>query len=187
MMRPCPACSRHVREATCPFCGAAVAPATRGVFAGPITRAAVFSALAGCWTGSAPAEQTTPVEHKTETHEQKKPPPTPAGTVEGTVLDTNTGQPVAYARVVVGGTNVGTETDAQGHYQLTGLTPGEYTLTISARSNNPRAGGATTQVHVTVGEQGARADAELAVPQFRYNPTNTPMPYGAPPARKRVV
>ena len=195
-MRPCPACRRHVRdERACPFCGAAVAPAApRGLFAGPVTRAAVFSALAGCWTGSTPAEQTTTVEHKTETHEHERkppPPPTTAGTVEGTVIDSNTGSGVTYAEVRLldaSGQVVGTaSTDGAGRYRFDNIAPGPYTVHVLARGNNPRAGGASVAAKVVVGDQGAHADLQVAIPVYRYNPTNTPMPYGAPPARKRVV
>ena len=189
-MRPCPACSRHVRDATCPFCGAAVPAAARSVFAGPATRAAVFSALAGCWTGNTPAEQTTTVEHKTETHEQQKspPPPAAAGTIEGTVTDSNSGAPLSYAQVTLVEANRVAQTDAQGHYTFDGVAPGTYTIRVLARSGNPRAGGAYAQASVVIGDTGgARADVQVAVPVYHYNPHQAPMPYGAPPARRRIV
>ena len=190
-MRPCPACSLHVRDATCPFCGAAVPAAARSVFAGPATRAAVFSALAGCWTGNTPAEQTTNVEHKTETHEQQKspPPPATAGTIEGTVMDTTSGGPVAFAQVELVELHRTVDTDGQGHYQFTDVTPGTYTVLVYAHgNNNPRGGTTVAQYTATVtADQGARVDAQVAVPVYHYNPHQAPMPYGAPPARKRVV
>ena len=186
-MTPCPACSRHVRETTCPFCGAAVAAAApRSVFAGAVTRAAVFSALAGCWTGNAPAEQTTTVEHKTETHEQTKP-PAASGTIEGTVTDSSSGGPVSYAQVTLVETNAVAQTDAQGNYKFEGVAPGKYTIRVQARANNPRMGGAFAQASVVLGDTGARADVQVAMPVYHYNPNQAPMPYGAPPARKRVV
>jgi protocatechuate 3,4-dioxygenase beta subunit len=192
-MTPCPACSRHVRDATCPFCGAAVpAPATRSVFAGAVTRAAVFSALAGCWTGSPPAEQqTTPVEQQTtpvEHHvEQPKPPPPTSGTIEGTVIDTNSGSPASFAQVTLVEANRVTQTDAHGHYKFDGVTPGKYTVRVVARAPNPRMGPVFAQTDVTLGDTGARADLQVAIPVYHYNPNQTPMPYGAPPARKRIV
>jgi len=186
MMRPCPACSRHVRDATCPFCGAAVPAAARSVFAGPVTRAAVFSALAGCWTGSTPAEQqTTVVDHHHE--EQTKPQPPASGTIEGTVIDSNSGVPVAYAQVTLVEKNQVAQTDAQGHYKLEGVAPGTYTLRVTAAANNPHQGGAVAQANVTLGDTGARADVQIAMPIYRYNPNQAPMPYGAPPARRRIV
>lgn len=187
-MTPCPACSRHVRDTTCPFCGAAVATAApRSVFAGAVTRAALFSALAGCWTGNPPAEQTTTVEHKTETHEQTKPERPATGTIEGTVTDSNSGAPVSYAQVTIVETNAVAQTDAQGNYKFVGVASGNYTIRVQARGNNPRQGGAFAQANVVLGDTGARADVSVAMPVYHYNPNQTPMPYGAPPARKRVV
>jgi hypothetical protein len=204
-MRPCPACSRHVRETSCPFCGAAVPPAARSIFAGPATRAAVFSALAGCWTGNAPEpqqpdEQATehpadhPVEHKqTAHHEHHTPPPQPGtGTIEGKVTDTNSGGPAAYAQVTLldstGRPIASTQTQGDGRYRFVSLPPGSYHVRVMPRPMNPRVGGTMVEVLVAVStDQVATADVQVAVPVYRYNPNQTPMPYGAPPARRRLV
>jgi hypothetical protein len=175
-----------VRDTTCPFCGAAVASAARSVFVGPVTRAAIFSALAGCWTGSTPAEQTTTVDHHVEPAKSK--PATTAGTIEGTVTDSNGGgAPIAYAQVTLVEANRVAQTDAQGHYKFDGVAPGKYTVRVQAASGNPRMGGGYAQASVALGDTGARADIEVAMPVYHYNPNQTPMPYGAPPARKRIV
>jgi protocatechuate 3,4-dioxygenase beta subunit len=204
-MRPCPACARHVRETTCPFCGAAVAPAARAVFAGHATRAAIFSALAGCWTGNAPepqhagddtteqraADRTT--EHRTHgdvAHHRVTAPGT--GTLEGTVTDTNPGGPAAYAQVQLfdsgGRIAATTQTQTDGRYRFTALPPGSYRVHVMVRPNHPRMSVAMVELLVAVSaDQTATADVQVAVPVYRYNPNQTPMPYGAPPARRRIV
>jgi protocatechuate 3,4-dioxygenase beta subunit len=192
-----------VRETTCPFCGAAVPPpAARSVFAGTATRAAVFSALAGCWTGTAPEPQQPddhpieqPADHTTQTahHDHHKPPTSPGtGTIEGTVTDTNSGSPAAYAPVQLfdstGRLAATTQTQADGRYRFVSLPPGAYHVRVMPRPMNPRVGGVMVEVLVAVsGDQTATADVQVAVPAYRYNPNQTPMPYGAPPARKRIV
>ncbi len=190
-MRPCPACSRHVRDATCPFCGAAVPAPVRTVIAGPVTRAAVFSALAGCWTGPTAPD----VKHADDTQHTQQPQGSAAattGTIEGVATDAMTGEPVALATVRVANTTIESKTDEQGHYALTGLAPGTYTVLIYGGDRNPRLRGALGQVTVQLGSTGARGDVSIDVPQMRHQgggigPNGTPMPYGAPPARKRVV
>jgi hypothetical protein len=188
-----------VRETTCPFCGAAVPPRSgeaRSVFAGTATRAAVFSALAGCWTGSAPEPQHVDeqqADHTTAHHEHHKPPPSPGtGTIEGTVTDTNTSGPAAYAQVQLfdnTGRVVGTtQTQSDGRYRFVSLPPGSYRVHVMARPNHPRMGPAIVEVMVALSaDQTVQADAAIAVPVYHYNPTQTPMPYGAPPARRRIV
>lgn len=186
-----------MRETTCPFCGAAVpcAVASRPVFAGAATRAAVFSALAGCWTGSAPEPQHVddhPVDHTVARHEHDTPPSPNTGTIEGTVTDTNTGGPAAYAQVQlfdntgrVAGT---TQTQGDGRYRFVSLPPGSYRVHVMARANHPRMGPAIVEVMVALSaDQTVQADVAIAVPVYHYNPNSTPMPYGAPPARRRIV
>ena len=48
----------------------------------------------------------------------------------GQVKDETTGQPLPNVRITVGAQH--TTTDATGHYRLTGLTPGMYTLTATS-------------------------------------------------------
>ncbi len=42
------------------------------------------------------------------------------------------GQPIAYANVLLKGTQMGTATDADGHYELANIEPGQYTLIASS-------------------------------------------------------
>lgn len=53
------------------------------------------------------------------------------GTIEGTVTDGTTGDPLPGANVVVAGTNFGTATNANGNYQIDGIDPGTYTVQAS--------------------------------------------------------
>ncbi len=54
----------------------------------------------------------------------------PAGTIKGTVTDL-AGVPVAFANVIVLGTDQGASTDARGRYVIAGVPPGDYTIRIS--------------------------------------------------------
>jgi hypothetical protein len=65
------------------------------------------------------------------------------GSLAGTVTNATTGAPVGGATVVLG--QWSTETDASGHYSLTGLTPGGYMLQVSL------AGYQAYQASVTIG------------------------------------
>ncbi|HHM24243.1 MAG TPA: TonB-dependent receptor, partial [Bacteroidetes bacterium] len=51
--------------------------------------------------------------------------------IEGTVTDSQTGQPLVGANIFLEGTTIGTTSDANGHYVLTGVPAGRYTLTVS--------------------------------------------------------
>lgn len=181
-LTPCPACARHVREQTCPFCGADVPPpAARPRFVGTVTRAAIFSvAAAGCWTGPAaqPATTTTtPTEPASETI---------AGAIDGTVTDARSGQPVAGATVTLDNELV-VQTDNRGHYKFPGVAPGTHAIAVSTSGNRNHGGGAYATTTVEVHASLARADVQLALPVPTFDPNNIPKPYGAPPARRRLV
>jgi len=53
------------------------------------------------------------------------------GTVEGTILDAESGDPLPGATVQIPGTGVGTATDIDGQYEITGVTAGAQTLSVS--------------------------------------------------------
>lgn len=53
------------------------------------------------------------------------------GTVAGTVADAETGETLIGCTVVLQGTSLGANTDFDGKYEITGITPGEYNLVIS--------------------------------------------------------
>ncbi len=53
------------------------------------------------------------------------------GTITGKVIDSETGQPLTGASVLVVGTGTGGATDVEGDFEILNLTPGAYTLRIS--------------------------------------------------------
>ena len=186
-MTPCPRCRRHVRESTCPFCGAAIMPvASRPIIAvGRLTRSAVFagaSLASGCWVDKAPppTTPTTPVK--------QTPSNASRGTVRGVVIDAATGRPVNQAWIQITPNPYNAEdhdrnkdatTDVDGRYTVE-LPPGDYRVAVqSADRAQPRPEHLVT---VQAGDS-LSVDFQIALP-----PTPPmPMPYGAPPARRRVV
>jgi hypothetical protein len=188
-LRPCPSCQRHVAdEATCPFCEAALTPVPpRGSVHGRLSRAAVFAGatlVGGCWT-TAPA--TTPVEtHGSGSTEASIGVTATTGAIEGRVTELGTGATVVGIEVDLTASDRATRrtsTDGSGHYVFVGLPPGECDIAVH-RSNNPRESPVEVSAIVVTGKV-VRADATVDPP--RSNPSNIPMPYGAPPSRRRVV
>jgi len=53
------------------------------------------------------------------------------GKIAGTISDASNNQPVVAANIVVVGTQLGTTTNADGHFLITGVTPDTYTLKVS--------------------------------------------------------
>lgn len=72
------------------------------------------------------------------------------GTVAGTVTSERTAQPVASAQVSVEGTALGTTTDAQGRFRITGLTGSTASLTVRRIGYRP------VTVEARVGDQAVR-------------------------------
>jgi hypothetical protein len=139
--------------------------------------------LAGaCWTSSAP--RTTPVEQDRRVVETKES-AIAAGSIRGFVRDGATGAPLAGIAVMLHGDDgraMRGISDENGEYVFAGLPPGTYTITY--QPNHPRH--APTNVTVTLtGDTGQRADLSIFVPAPQQH--NIPMPYGAPPARRRIV
>lgn len=188
-LTPCPSCARHVRERSCPFCGADVpAPAPRPRFVGPVTRAAVFTAVsgaavAGCWTGPvSETANTTTTETGAGTDS-----PASTGAIDGTVTDQSTGQVVAGAQVTLDGKHV-TTTDGTGHYKFAGVAAGTHQVNVSTSHGHRGAGGGATATATVVVHAGlARADVQLDLGPPTFDPNSIPKPYGAPPARRRFV
>ena len=195
-LRPCPACRRHVAdEVACPFCGATRAPAApHRIPAGRLSRAAVFASatLAGCWSGSPGPKQVDhqaveppdPADHHDATPVDHGP-PSAAGTgrVEGMISDAR--GPVVGIEVTLdaeGGPRT-TRTDARGRYAFHDVAVGSATIEVRT-SSNPRHSPMMAGVTVT---DGGVAVSNLVVSYPGANPSNIPMPYGAPPARRRVV
>jgi len=81
-------------------------------------------------------------------------------TVRGTVRSKQ--EPVSFATVAVRGTSMGTVTDADGFFELTGLTAGAYVLEVSAVGYKKR----TQQVRVRAAVQNLTIELEEEVGQL---------------------
>ena len=66
----------------------------------------------------------------------------------GHVVDKATGEPLPYVSVVIEGTTIGVTTDATGHYLIKNMTPGTYTIEVSAVGYVP----VTKSVKVVAGQ-----------------------------------
>lgn len=185
-LSPCPQCRRHVEvaESTCPFCAAPLTESSRPVtLYGRWSRAAVFAGLAGCYTSNPPPPQNPPPPppDQQQTFAQ---PPTSSGVITGVV--TNGNVPASGMRIFVEGGNlqqpIMTTTDPNGRYQVGNLAPGSYRVTFG-QSNHPRQ--RPPQRTVNVADGSVQVDMAIATPP--YDQSNVPKPYGAPPARRRIV
>lgn len=170
-MQPCPQCKRHLKigEIACPFCG------TRR-----LSRAALLASVAlaspACWTNASSTPTTTPENTQTTTTAA-------TGVVTG-IVTAGPGEPLADYTVTLLGPDGGERTaasDSKGRYTFTDLPPGTYKLLVP--SNNRRRPNDERAVIVKSGEtvQQDFATANRDLDQ------RLKMPYGAPPAPRRVV
>lgn len=182
-LQPCASCRRHIASDArcCPFCGDAVialAVASPRRTVGRLSRAAVFAGLAGCWTGSQSAvEPPPPPPGDTPTI------PTQRSSFEGTVTELGSNVPLRYATVELRdatGVLTSVNTDEEGRYRFTDIPPGEYHVVVRYSTGSESG---TAQQAVTVRDE--PDEYNIAVPVNR--PAPMPMPYGAPPARRRIV
>jgi hypothetical protein len=178
MLHACGRCSRHVADTDteCPFCGARCEPqAARPLRAGRFARAALFAgaALAGCDKGGDKKDDKTGALE-----------PVPVPRVHGLVTEDD-GGPLVGATVTLEGSKYYTSmTDHRGRYTFDQIEPGTYKMQIlfnGVGKQGPATG--VTQSTITVAAAADhRHDAKVAL---AYNPV--PMPYGAPPARRRTA
>jgi hypothetical protein len=204
---PCPACHRHVRvspaeseiEPACPFCAAAIRDAqpVHRSLVGRASRAAVFASaatLAGCYTSSTTQGPPPPppdpnggvYEPDPGDARFAKPPQSDRGAISGVLKNPDGRTPAANHPITLHGGNEhrDTTTDARGAYAFGDLPPGSYTITFQP-SYHPRQAPAMAQVEVIAGTN-TRVDFALhPVPPPDRGPCCKP--YGAPPARRRIV
>ena len=178
----------------------------RPVLGGRLSRAAVFAGatLAGC-ANPPPAQHASPPpdEHQVQHVEQREPdPPPPPGDggfakpPVGTakiigVLTNPTGVPIPNVRVMLHCTGVSKEgaTGADGTFEFRDLQAGDYHVSFQQQSNHPRhqpPRGPTTKVTVA---DGATEHVKVVTTPYVVPVDRGPCckPYGAPPARRRVV
>ncbi len=185
--------------------------------AGRLGRAAVFAGatLAGCYTSASSSQPPPPDDHHAHDVVVQPPPPAPidAGSFAQPPPDASsaTQQQVATGKVrgritiapgghafpggavklfAQGQPTRRTRTDDYGEYVFEGLPAGTYTVVVEPPPpNHPRQnrGAPTTrQVHVVDGAS-ARADVTVHMPPPVIDRGPCCKPYGAPPARRRIV
>ena len=143
--------------------------------------------LAGsaCWTDT-PAPRTTPVETNRKNEWAAKHDELAPGTIRGTLRNGANGQPLPGFPVTLrsrdGQTTQQAMSDQYGAFVFTGLLPGEYIL--MHQPNNPRQSASEIQVTLSV-DAGQRVDLPIYLPPPDTGPCCKP--YGAPPARRRIV
>jgi hypothetical protein len=177
-------------ERVCPFCGAAVrAGSVRTVrLAGRLSRAAVFAGLtASCWSGNEATQRHTPPpppppDDAAQVVDQA-PPPGTAAALGGVVREAGTNVPLANVTVELRdatGRIAATTTDERGNYAFWTVAPGDYQLVVKYSSYDAVG---STQRPVMVRDEAAQVD--VALPLAHRAPIAKP--YGAPPARRRIV
>jgi Carboxypeptidase regulatory-like domain len=188
-------CRRHVAAtaAACPFCGAHAIARTRPLpsTVGRLTRAAVFAGAAGCAT--APVYKAPPPPPPIEYPVTTPPAPAPGlATVSGVVRQE--GARRANVPVYLHSENGRRETRSndKGEFVFADLAPGRYSIVADPGYRNHRPqDGLVSQMPVDVvlaPDANERHDLAVVGPA-PYEPDRGPCckPYGAPPARRRVV
>jgi hypothetical protein len=204
-LAPCPACHRHVAdEPGCPFCGTplTVRPTICPTLPGRFSRAAVFAGatVVGCSSGSSsnePAPSPPPPPVTRFDAPPVPPPPLPDAPTRARVVGrklTFSGRPLKDSEIAlvdpdavtgVGKGSAGsagsatpgrrvTRTDREGFFAFEDIEPGDYLL------ESP---GAQHAIHLETGTN--HVDFVMPKPPEERHPIN--MPYGAPPARYRIV
>lgn len=207
-LAPCPRCKRHVavRETACPFCDA---PNTSSasppvMLVGRWSRAAIFASattLMGCHPASVtnakkdsndpklaaappPSDAPSPDASPDGPSPDAAPPEVRTGTIRGILRDRN-GTVLGHKTIALSSPSVNrtTLTNARGEYEFADLAPGTYVVTFEMPSN-PRQGPNRQRAEVV-----ANAVVQLDGVMFSlpFDRSSCCKPYGAPPARRRVV
>jgi hypothetical protein len=148
-------------------------------------RAAIFAGatLTACWSGSKKQNEHEQVDTTTTTRPASG--PVAVGTIRGIVRDSRTNQPIARFGVTLTREDGATQraaTDNNGEYVFTGLEPANYT--VGYPPTHPRERPNERPITLQP-EQGERADITVYFPEPDRGPCCKP--YGAPPARRRLV
>ena len=54
-----------------------------------------------------------------------------AGSIRGTIVDQESGDPLIGANIIIDGTTMGAATDVEGNYQITNIPAGEHVLKVT--------------------------------------------------------
>jgi hypothetical protein len=206
-LQPCTSCQRHVEVgvSACPFCGAAprASRSTVRTMLGRVSRAAVFASAAACGSSTphaGPPPPPPPPPDPVVVHKFATAPPPAEGKASVRGFVTLDGRPLTGLTVTAraqDGTTVQATTGSNGEYELVDLAPGSWTLSLPddvydpyRYSRRPQEGPLMVPadvVQLDVGEN-ERHDIGLSTP-LPPEPDRGPCckPYGAPPARRRVV
>jgi hypothetical protein len=187
LLVPCSSCRRHIGETepSCPFCATPRTPTHRAllVHSGRFSRAAIFAGLAACYTSTTPQPPASPppAHDQVARDPRDTPPPSRGGVLRGKLSDARSGAPLAGVTVEVWTTpSIPTTatTDANGDYAVRGLEAREYQVSFVGPDGVRYAASRIVEL------RDSDETLDLAIEPV---PMAVPKPYGAPPARKRVV
>jgi len=211
LLVPCSGCRRHIAadEDDCPFCRTRRSGSpTLFVRAGRISRAAIFASTAACWTSSSPqttSQFATPPPEKQEAQSEPEVPedmqndagmPDPSlapkpradrGTIFGRVTNSKYRRMPGVTITVVGSTSHRVVTDAKGYFIVENLVPGIYRVTIPTARMTPQDPPNSADIDVIAGQVSPIGMLGEIVPRPIERDNACCKPYGAPPARRRVV
>ena len=171
MLAPCTSCQRHIRvDDICPFCGGERARMAPVALLGRISRIAVFTSAAFAANACRSPEYPSTVK---------------MGEVKGIASWSGTnmfgtrGGPLHAATVTLrsndGKIRRSTKTDAEGEFKFDDVPVGTYSLTLTTKKyTGSRPEPVQVEVHANWIE-----NVDLT--------SHVALPYGAPPARRRVV
>jgi hypothetical protein len=204
-LHPCASCRRHIdrHAASCPFCrapsGLTPQRSTLGAV-GRLSRAAIFAGAAACGSAAPHHESPPPPPDPVLVQQFAKAPPPAEGKASLRGFVTRDGQPLVNVALYAtrdDGTTLTASTGPHGEYTFVDIAPGQLTLKLDPYvydpylgSRRPQEGHPMPPEDVVTLAPGAneRHDMAVATPPPPARDTGPCCkPYGAPPARRRVV